>query len=282
MPKISIVILTYNSSRHILKLLQSLENIYEKNNLEIIIADNASDDDTLEIAQKSNLIVKVREFPSNIGFAAGINAGAKFANGEYLLFLNPDTSYKSGDLSKMIDMFSDSKIGVIGGKMMNGEVSENSAGKELNLYSTLLIIFGLDDKLSVRYSPEKNQEVGFVSGGFMMIKTELFKKLNGFDEDFFMYVEDADLSKRVKDLGLKTFFTPSVVIDHKPHGSSSREFAVTNICKGLILYHEKHSSKFVKTIVKYLLKLKAYFLVLIGKLVNNNYLVDAYIDVTKL
>lgn len=283
MPKISVVILTYNSSSHILDLLRSIKKTQKNlDDLEIIVVDNASDDNTLDLVKDSNFNVKIRELPKNIGFAAGINSGADHATGQYLLFLNPDTKIEKGEFGQMLDLFNDEKIGIIGGKMLNGNLVEKSAGKELGFISSIALIFGLDEKLGFRYSPKKPQEVGFVSGGFMLIRKKLFSQLKGFDEDFFMYVEDADLCLRASQKGYKTYFTPDFVLEHKAHGSSNREFAILNICKGIILYHKKHSSKLTLIIVKFLLKLKATLLVLIGKLINNKYLVDAYIDVARL
>lgn len=283
MPKISIVILTYNSSAHILDLLRSIENSQRNiSDIEIVVVDNASDDDTLEKVKHSKLNIKIRELPKNIGFAAGINAGVQNTTGEYLLFLNPDTKIEKGDFLEMVELFEESRVGVVGGKMLNGKNPEKSAGKELNLTSTLALIFGMDEKLGFRYSPEKEQEVGFVSGGFMLVRKKLFMDLKGFDEDFFMYVEDADFCFRAKEKGFKNIFTPDYVVQHKSHGSSNREFAILNICKGLILYHSKHSPGYVQIVVKFLLKTKAALLVLIGKLMNNKYLADAYIDVARL
>jgi len=279
MPKVSIIILTYNSESYILKLLESIEKFHkELRNIEIIVVDNNSLDDTLGKLKKSSVKHQLREIPRNIGFAAGINAGVKNATGEYLLFINPDTVFENGDVWDMTKVLEkEEKTGIVGGKLINtnGD-AEKSTGNFYNLINTLFLAFGLEELMEARKSPKSLTKVDFVSGGFMMIKSMLFKELKGFDDNFFMYVEDVDLCKRAKDKGFDTFFIPNVALIHLSHGSSNREFAIENIYKSLFYYHEKHSSKITFLIIKLILRLKARVLVIIGRIINNKYLADAY------
>ena len=231
----TIIILTYNSSRFIEELLKSLRDF--ANGAEILLVDNASSDDTVKLAKKFGSEIKIIETGSNLGFAKGNNFGANKATGEYLLFLNPDTSFKNGKLSDMISVFEkNEKAGVVGGKLTGRDgTAEKSAGRFFNLIETLLIVLGLDEALGVRFSPSKLSKVDFVSGGFMMVRSKLFKSLNGFDENFFMYIEDMEFCYRAKKSGFETYFTPDVSISHTGHGSSNRAFAICNIYKGRLL-----------------------------------------------
>jgi GT2 family glycosyltransferase len=282
MAQVSIIILTYNSAQHIDKLLKSLDSF--RDDAEILIVDNASTDETVKIARKFGEKVKVYETGGNMGFAKGINFGSEKAKGEYLLFINPDSIFKKGSLIDMISVLEENeKAAVVGGKMISESgVSERSAGKFFNLWETLLIVLGLDEKLGVRFSPDKLTKVDFVSGGFMMVKSNIFKRLSGFDENFFMYVEDMEFCYRVKKAELETYFTPAVAISHKGQGSSNRTFAVVNIYKGIIYFYKKHKGNFQYNIVRSLLWLKACGIYLVGRLTNNEYYVKTYKEALSL
>jgi len=279
MPKVSIIILTYNSSGYISKLLESIERFHKDlKNIEIIVVDNNSTDNTLDKLEKSRVNHQLREIPKNIGFSAGINNGSRNAKGEYLLFINPDTIFESGDIWEMINVFEKEKdVGIVGGKLINENGNlEKSSGKFYNLINTIFLALGVEELFGTRKSPIKLSKVDFVSGGFLMIKKSFFKKLGGFDNNFFMYVEDVDLCKRAKELGYATYFTPNTSLIHSSHGSSDRSFAIENIYKSIFYYHEKHSSKLTLILVKLILKLKAHILVIVGRMINNKYLSDTY------
>ena len=157
MPKVSIIILTYNSAKYIKKL---VESIYEQNkglDFEVIIADNASIDNTIAIIKKIEHKINFVSNGGNFGFAKGINLGTKHAKGEYFLFINPDAEFKEGSVMNMLSVFeSDDRVGVVGGKLLDSlGKPEKSAGKFFGLLASILIAFGLDEKFGVRFSPNK-------------------------------------------------------------------------------------------------------------------------------
>jgi len=115
-----------------------------------------------------------------------------------------------------------------------------------------------------------------VSGGFVAIRGEVFKQLNGYDADYFMYVEDMDLCFRAKELGFKTIYMPCAVIRHQGQGSSNREFAIVNIYKGIQIFNSKHSSFFMQQYVKNLLSLKAALIIFIASVFGRRTLVETY------
>lgn len=285
MPNISVVILTFNSEKYIEKLLTSLISKYEKEvrekKLEIIVADNNSSDSTLKIAGR---ISGVEAFNNgdNFGFAKGINLGASRAKGELLLFINPDSLFLRGDIFLLGNLFDNEKVGVVGGEMINSNgKKELSCGKFYNIFNVLLLTLGLEGKLGVRFSPRGKKNVGFVSGGFMMVRKSLWEKLGGFDENFFMYVEDMEFCFRIKKLGKKVVFSNLATIQHVGQASSNRAFAVVNIYKGLIYFHKKHMGFISLILVKTLLIIKAAILVIIGKISNNEYLYLTYSQALK-
>lgn len=280
MPDISIIILTYNSANFIAKLLKSLIAKYnaqiDKGELEIIVADNSSLDDTIKEAKKIER-VKVISNGGNFGFAKGINLASKLASGQFLLFINPDTTFLRGDVFKLLEKFKDKRIGVVGGEVLhiNGK-KEPSCGKFYNFFSTVFLALGLEEKLGIRFSPKKEKFVDFVSGGFMMVRKDLWEKLGGFDDSFFMYVEDMEFCFRVKKQKLKVLYSPEATIKHVGQASSNRSFAIVCIYKGILYFNKKHMGLLSYMLVKMILRFKAIVLVFIGKMSNNKYLVQTY------
>lgn len=285
--EISLIILTYNSSRFIKNLLEGLIDKYKEKikdgKLEIILADNASTDDTLKKASQFKDSAKIIENGRNFGFAKGNNMAARKASGKVLLFINPDAEFTRGDLFDLIKEFENEKVGIVGGEILDFEgKKEYSAGKAYTLLRIFLLSLGLEEKTGARFSPEKRKEVDLVTGAFLAIKRDLFEKLDGFDEHYFMYVEDADLCFRAKNLGYEVLFSPSATIKHMGQGSSSRKFAVVNIYKGLLYFHKKHMGKISYNLVKALLMGKAASLVFMGKVSNNKSLVEIYTEALKV
>ena len=285
MPKVSVIILTYNSSAYISELIKSTKEFNpDGSSFEIIVVDNSSTDDTLVKLKPFENEITIKKNEKNLGFAGGINEGAKIAKGDYLLFINPDTKFDKGKIEDLVSVFEKfGKVGIVGGKLIdkNGR-AEKSTGRFFGLFEIFLMSLGLDEAFGLRSSPKEIKKVDFVSGGFMMVKKQVFEKLNGFDENFFMYVEDVDFCKRAKNAGYQTYFTPETELVHVSHGSSDRSFAIENIYKGLFYYTKKHGNIFSYYLVKLLLRLKAIVLVIIGTIFNNSYLVDTYGKVLKI
>ena len=281
MVKLSIVILTYNSSNYIESLLESLVKKYTKEiqnkKLEIIVADNESLDDTVDIALKFEKFIKLQKNGGNFGYAKGNNLAAKKASGEFILFLNPDAKLIGGDLFDLLQIFDDEKTGVVGGKIVSFSGQEElSCGRFYTPLNVFFLALGLEEKLGRRYSPKKQKIVDFVSGGFLIIEKKLFERLNGFDENYFMYIEDSDICYQVKKKGLKVVFSDKATIQHEGQGSSNRTFAVVNIYKGLVYFNKKNLGKVSYFFTRKILESKALFLVLVGKIMNNKYLVETY------
>lgn len=282
----SIVILTYNSEKFIGPLLESLKIKFQEKitngQLEIIVGDNDSKDKTGEITQKYNF-AKFVENGGNFGFAKGNNLAAKKAEGDVLIFINPDAKFVEGDLFKMISEFDDERVGIVGGKILSYEGKrEFSCGKFYNWFNTLLLSLGLEEKMGVRFAPEKKTEVDFVSGAFLAIRRNLFEKLSGFDDKIFMYIEDSELCFRVKKERLKVVFSPLAAIQHLGQGSSNRTFAVINIYKGLVYFQKKHKNFVSLFFVRLILGVKAFVLFLLGMVINNNYLKNTYGEAIKV
>ncbi len=215
MIKLSIVTLSYNTKNLTLKCIKSVVVQYEKEleekDLEIIIVDNASSDGSVSAIsnlQKEVPNLKLIQNKKNLGFAKGCNIGAKTALGKYILFLNSDTEILDRGFLSMIELLEkDSKITILGGKIYNADSSiQLSAGKFYTLFNLFIMLLGLERLGFLRSSPNKIQKVDWVSGACMMVRGDIFKKLEGFDEKLFMYMEDMEICYRAKKLGFSTYF----------------------------------------------------------------------------
>lgn len=284
---LSIIILNYNTKDLTIKCISSVIKLYHKEiknkELEIIVVDNASSDGSVQSLGKLKHINLIKN-NDNYGFSKGNNIGARKAKGNYILFLNSDTQVQDSGFLKMVDfMENNPKVGILGGKLLNTDGSvQKSAGNFYNILNLLFMLFVVERIGMIRKAPNKPEKVDWVSGASFMIRIDLFKKLSGFDEHFFMYEEDMELCYRAKKLGFDTYFYPDLNLIHKELGSSNREFAVKQIYKGLLYFYKLHKPYWQYLIAKILLFAKAFVAYMIGILSNNNYLKKTYSQALKL
>lgn len=273
---VSIIILSYNT-KELLRL--CLTSVYEKlKNIpfEVIVVDNASKDGSLDMIQKEFVKVRLIQNKTNVGFAKGVNRGAKNAKGEYLLFLNSDAQIKDDTIKHMAALLEKTpSIGIVGGKLENIDgTTSQSYGSFYTIPSIISLLFL--GQLKNLPSLSKKVLVDWVSGGFMLVRKSVFKQLHGFDEHFFMYVEDIEFCYRAKKKGYGVQFIPDAKAIHRAQGSSDRSFAIINIYKGLLYFYKKHKPFWEYVIVKILLGAKAIIAMIIGVLTFNSNLIKTY------
>lgn len=237
--KISVIIVAYNSQKFIEKCIsQVLKNLPQ--NGEIIVLDNASVDKTVQILEEFLPKITLIESRKNLGFAKGNNLAAKKALGEYLFFLNPDTEIKGPTFEDLIDFYERTPdSGIIGPRLVmpNGEI-QSSVMKLPTIWGAMKeFILGIKNSY-LPYMPEcsKPCEVECVFGAAMLIKKELFWKVGGFDEKFFLYYEDIDLCKRIRELGKKVYYYPKVTVEHIVGGVQSEEKYQLNVESAIKYY----------------------------------------------
>lgn len=276
---VSIIILSYNTKELLKSCIDSIHTYVQHGTYEIIVVDNNSHDGSPEFIKKKFPELVIIQNKENQGFAKGVNIGAQHANGEYLLFLNSDAVLNTNVvkvLRKTLD--NDKNIGVVGGMMKNSDGSvQRSHSSFYDLWPVTLLLFGGDTVELLGNHSIKEKKVDWVSGGLMMISRKLFREIGGFDENFFMYIEDMELCKRVHDNGYSVVVNSEAVVMHKGYGSSNREFAIVNIYKGLIYYYRKHKNGVARLVLKFLLVLKALIAILIGTVSGKKSLRNTYI-----
>lgn len=283
--ELSIIILSYNTKDLTLQCIKSIAQRYQKEleekRIEIIVVDNNSTDDSVSAISGlllKNHSVKLILNKENYGFAKGCNIGSKAAFGKYLLFLNSDTQVLDEGFLSMVEFLEKNpNVAILGGKLENDDGSiQKSCGKFYNLFNLAIMLLGLERLGFLRSSPNKIQKVDWVSGACMMVKSDIFKKLTGFDEKLFMYIEDMEICFRAQKLGFSTYFFPNLRLKHKSLGSSNRTFAIINIYKGILHFYSKHRSRTEYLIAKTLLIVKAVILILTGFLTLNTELRERY------
>lgn len=219
----SIIIVTYNSASDILQCLTSLFATTGTLD-EVIVYDNASSDGTQDLIRSSFPQAKLFEGSINIGFAAACNYGAQNSNSEFLAFINPDTIVESEWLLPLIEILnSDPTVGAVTPQIVFADQPEivNTCGNQVH-FSGITYCRGLGTPVSER----RSVEVGAISGAAFVMRKQLFDDLGGFEDSFFMYYEDTDLSLRIRCAGLKCMAVYSAKVKHayQPSFSSTKIF----------------------------------------------------------
>ncbi len=231
MSKLSIIIVNYKGWQALDECLLTLEKFISKNlTLEVIIVDNCSNDGNLEIFTKKYSTFTFILNTDNNGFANGCNLGAANASSKYLLFLNPDTKVDSKNLELFFDCYlqNQDELAVLSCL----QVDEN--GKFYNQYNLLpkfysffgitraLYRFIYKNEISTKF--RENTEFFYpewVTGAVVLLSKKWFNEVKGWNEDYWMYMEDVDFCKRITDAKGKIAVYKNAVIFHK-HGGSSR------------------------------------------------------------
>ena len=256
---VDIIIVNWNAGDQLYHCLNSIAevNSFHTNQTEIsnvIVVDNASIDESLNKINKISLPLQVICNSSNRGFAAACNQGAITTTSDYILFLNPDTVLFDQSINISIDFMEkpeNRKIGICGIQLVD-ELGKTSFTCS-RFPSTQRIIgtaFGLqrlfpsliNKQLMVDWDHHEDREVDQVMGAFFLIRRDLFIKLNGFDERFFVYYEEVDLALRAKQEGWSSHFISSAQAFHKGGGTTEnvQGIALFYYLRSRILYCYKH------------------------------------------
>jgi len=243
--KLSVVIVNYNV-RYFLELcLESVAAAITSIDAEIIVVDNNSSDESCKMVQERFPNVRLIGNKENIGFSKANNQGVAVANGEYVCVLNPDTVVAEDTFSQLIG-FSDSKnkIGIVSCKLIDGAgrfLPESKRNVPTRLVAIKKLI-GLSKDYYV--SNLKESEIGkspvFV-GAFMLLKRSLYEALGGFDERYFMYGEDIDLSYSILNAGFDNYYYgKTTVIHYKGESTLKDEVYAKRFYGAMQLFYKKY------------------------------------------
>lgn len=210
LPKVSVVTVNTNEKH---RLLVCLPSVFEsRGDFEFIISDNGSTDGSIEYLRSQFPQVRIIENGRNLGFAAANNRAAKEARGEIIVFLNPDTRVEPQWLETLIEPFADPGVGLTTSRLLLLQHPEmlNTCGNEMHV-SGFTLCRGMGQPAG---SFPRQEEVAAVSGAAFAMRREVFEELHGFDEDFFIYMEETDLSLRARIAGWKCIYVPASVVYH--------------------------------------------------------------------
>ncbi len=232
---ISIVIVNYRSWKHLENCLDSLSFTSESFSHEVIVVDNQSNDGILDNFKQRFDWVRFAENSGNNGFANGCNFGASLANGNYLMFLNPDTIANSEAVSKIWQYAKQHPTsGIVSCKQRR---PNGTYEKSYRKFLTLFTLFGFLRAIAKLFSnnnPLRENNILFtewVSGSLVLMSKDWFDTIQGWNEDYWMYFEDMDLSKRVHDSNGKVTVLEDVEIIHNHGGSSRINFKTASFTK---------------------------------------------------
>jgi len=243
MPQLSVIIVSYHSEALLRQCLQSLETHMDVS-YEIILVENHPQSDLSEIKQMFTYVTVIYN-SENTGFGGGNNLGVTHANGEYLLFLNPDTRMQSGRVSQLITQFQDNdRIGSIGCALMHNTdtIQPHQYGRFVTLRNLLTQSFAFPQTVCTPSQIPEWQSVKWHSGGAFICPKAVFEEIGGFDERFFLYFEDMDLCARLYESGYACFWTWCTQIYHEEGGTQKENFRMKRrYYASQRMYVRKHS-----------------------------------------
>jgi GT2 family glycosyltransferase len=264
MADLSIIIVSYKGWERLTKCLEALKSFTGKNfSIEVIVVDNKSGDETIYKIEKQFSKFRFIHNEINGGFANGCNLGSKSAAGEFILFLNPDTVASESEVEKLLNIAKQNPaFSILSCRQVNENRKECIVSgpfpQFFNLTGFQKAIFG--KRKSGRISEKTDQEAkllfpDWISGSVVLIRKELFQKIKGFDEDFWMYFEDVDLCKRVRNIPGEIAFCRNITIEHNHGGSSRINLKTASLTKTEVhisrhIYISKHKTGLDKVLIQ--------------------------------
>lgn len=225
MLKIAVVILNYNGKHWLEKFLPNVIENTTHSNSEIIVADNASTDDSITFIKTNFPTVKIIQNKENTGYAGGYNKALKSVNADIYCLLNSDVEVSKNWLEYILPIFEDEKVMAAQPKILsyhNKSTFEyaGAAGGFIDKYGYPFCrgrIFDTVEQDTGQYN--EVLEIFWASGACLFVRSSIFHQLGGFDEDFFAHQEEIDLCWRIKNLGYKILYAPKSVVYHVGGGT---------------------------------------------------------------
>ena len=232
--------------RYFLELcLKSVEVAIANIDAEIIVIDNNSPDDSCAMVKQLFPSIKLIENKENSGFSKGNNIGVNQAKGEYLCILNPDTVVAEDTFLKLIN-FANSKdnLGIVGCQLIDGKgqfLPESKRNVPTPKVSLKKVLGNANDYYANHVQIESIGKVAVLVGAFMWLKKDVYEAVGGFDEDYFMYGEDIDLSYKVKKAGYENYYFGNTTVMHFKGESTLKDSKYAKRFYGAMqIFYKKH------------------------------------------
>ena len=250
---VTVIIVNWNGGEMLQRCLLSLRGSKASFPIEVIVVDNASTDGSRESAEVGFPEFKIVNSGSNLGFGRANNLARPMVKTPFVLFLNPDTEVRPDTLQKSVDeLVSRPEVGALGCKMFypNGQIQEQGIQWFPSPWTFLLeqlLVSRSTFKLTKRWLPRLDPNCsGYAKklyGGFVLIRKEVVDSAGWFDDRYFMYAEDVDLSRTVISLGWKLYYTTETNIMHVAGGTTAKApggFAVLMKNESILKYMKKY------------------------------------------
>lgn len=267
---LSIIIVNFNTKKLTLECIQSIYDSNIIHEFEIIVVDNHSSDDSVDVIKRKFPMVKLIENKDNLGFSKANNQAMFVSEGRYVLLLNSDTIVMQTTLSYIVDFMDKNKdIGSAGCKVLLPDGTLDKAchrgfpTPEASFYYMIGLAkkFPNNQKFNSYHKSylnmDETHEIDCLVGAFMMVRRKAIDEIGLLDENFFMYGEDIDWCYRIKEANWKIYYNPTVSIVHYK-GASSRKKPfkiVYEFHRAMYLFHKKHYAQKYNGIVNILVYL---------------------------
>jgi GT2 family glycosyltransferase len=246
--EVDVVVVSYNSRNDLRKCVEPLAN---RTGLVVSVVDNASSDGSLDSV--SDLEVNAIALEQNRGFAHGCNRGWIEGHAPFVLFLNPDAQIDPSSIWQLVQALKDApKTAAAAPKVMNLDGGldyslrrfprlRSTYAQALFLHRFLPHASWTDELVREPEAYERRHEVDWVSGVCLLVRREVLEELGGWDAGFFMYCEDIDLCRRIRDLGFEIEFVPNAQVLHEGGASAPRPALLPTLAASRLRYASKHS-----------------------------------------
>ena len=246
---ISVVIVNYNVQYFLEQCILSVQAASKNNTTEIIVVDNNSTDESCKLLIEKYPNVVLIQNKENVGFSKANNQGVKIAKGDYVLILNPDTIIAEDTLDKIYNYAKTKQnLGVLGVKLIDGSgkfAPESKRGIPTQ-NASFNKLFGISSKRTGKYYAthlEENESgiIKVASGAFMFIKRTVFNEVKGFNEAYFMYGEDIDLSMKLLNNGYQNYYFADTQIIHFKGESTTKDVKYLDYFhEAMRIFYKKH------------------------------------------
>lgn len=292
MKDIAIIIVNYNLTQEVRKLLLSIREHIKKENIQIVVVDSNSPDKSIYSLVETFPEVKFIFLDKNYGFGYSNNIGVKQVPAKYYLFLNPDTHFFMDSISDLYFFMEEHPtFGVVGPQLVYENGDKQISGLRVhNLLYVLLDIFqllspfiSLEILFKEKLSSENYYFVGYVLGACLMVRQEVLKKVGLFDEDYFLFAEEVDLCLRIKKYtNYKIVFWKGTTVVHSK-GKITNKIRAQRIqwsYESILIFLKKHFSPFKIKIYSFLvilLLIKRYLIASLKKAEDRENLLKTYL-----
>ncbi|SDS49694.1 glycosyltransferase [Microlunatus soli] len=248
---VAVLIVSYNSAADLPGLFASLRREADHMRLRVILADNASTDRSVELAAAEDGVITL-ETGGNLGYAAGINvAASRVGEARMILVLNPDLTVRPGSIARMATRLDSTGAGIVVPRIVDSAgLTYTSLRREPTLTRALGDAFlgsswlqrpeWLSEFVRQPSAYDTARRIDWATGAALLVSREAWQRIGPWDERFFLYSEETDFFRRIRDAGWDVWYEPEAVVEHRQGGSGSSNELIALLMINRVRYLQKH------------------------------------------